>query len=450
LTTANPRRAAYDILSRIDKERSFADILINQELNRGAIQGPDRALLTELVYGTLRRQGTLDHVIGHCSSRSVGSLERSVLHLLRLGLYQMLFLDRIPVSAAVNETVILAHTLAPRAVGYINAVLRQADRERHAIVYPDKNADPAAYLAACYSHPRWLTAEWCRQLGMEEAELLAAAMSAPPPFTLRVNTLRITRNELIARLASEGVAAAPGLHSPDAVQVTGHIAPGTLPSFREGLCTVQDEASQLAGRFLAPEPGDRVLDLCASPGGKSSHLAQLMANRGSIIACDTTARKLRHITETATRLGISIIDPRVVDGATPPLPFPDGSFDRLLVDAPCSGLGVLRRHPEGKWWKSREMIAELARLQKTLLFSAAGTLRTGGVLLYATCSTSSEENEAVVDDFLSLQPDFVLEDLRTLFPHHAGLCSDRGFFRSWPHRHGMDGFFAARLRKISQ
>ena len=188
VTRANPRRAAFDALLRIEKERAYADILINRELATGALQGPDRSLFTELVYGTLRRQGTLDHIANQCATRPVAKLERSVLLLLRLGLYQIFFLDRVPVSAAVNETVTLAHQLAPRASGFINAVLRQADRRRDAIPYPDRGGDPAGYLAARHSHPRWLADLWCRQLGMEEAESLAAAMSAAPPFTLRVNT----------------------------------------------------------------------------------------------------------------------------------------------------------------------------------------------------------------------------------------------------------------------
>jgi len=207
MTTANPRRAAYDILLRIETERSYADILIDRELSGGALQGPDRGLLAELVYGVLRRRGTLDHVINHFSKQHVEKLERAVLILLRLGLYQEYYLDRIPVSAAVNETVKLAHTLAPRAAGFINAILRSADRERNAIRYPDRASDPAGYIAASHSTPRWIAADWIEQLGMEEAEALARAMLATPPFTVRVNTLKIGREELKARLAGEGIAA---------------------------------------------------------------------------------------------------------------------------------------------------------------------------------------------------------------------------------------------------
>jgi 16S rRNA (cytosine967-C5)-methyltransferase len=448
LPTANPRRAAYDILLRIENERSYADILIDRELSGGALQGPDRGLLTELVYGVLRRRGTLDHIINQFSKQHVEKLERAVLILLRLGLYQAFYLDRVPVSAAVNETVKLAHTLAPRAAGFVNAILRSADRERNAIRYPDRTSDPAGFIAACYSTPRWIAADWIDQLGIEEAEALARAMLATPPFTARVNTLKTGREDLTARLAGEGIAAEAGRFSPLALQLSGSVQLAAVASFREGLFTVQDESSQLAAIFLAPRPGERVLDICAAPGGKTTHLAQLMENRGTILACDAAPRKLELIEETASRLGVTIITTLPLNAVRPLTPLGDGKFDRILVDAPCSGLGVLRRNPEGKWWKTRQNISELVLIQKAILGNAAGRLAEGGTLLYATCSTTREENEAVVDDFLSRHRDFVLEDLRGLFPDYEDILTERGCFRSWPQRHGMDGFFAARLRKI--
>jgi len=467
--TANPRRAAIDILLRIERERSYADILIDRELSLGFLKGPDRGLLTELVYGVLRRQGTLDHIIGHCSKQRIDKLERGVHLLLRLGLYQIFFLDRIPVSAAVNETVKLAHLLAPRATGFINAVLRRADRDRYTIRYPDKGSDPAGFISAFYSNPCWITADWIDQLGVEEAEALAGAMLTTPPFTVRVNTLKTGREELRARLATEGVTAETGRYSPFALHFHGPIQLVSLPSFREGLFTVQDESSQMAAILLAPQPGEQVLDLCAAPGGKTTHLAQLMDNRGAILACDASPRKLDLVAETAARLGIGIITTAPVNAAKPlpPTVIPSTDphskgdladadirmrtdrFDRILVDAPCSGLGVLRRNPEGKWWKTRQNVAELVPIQKAILRNAADRLAETGALLYATCSTTREENEAVIDDFLSQRSDFVLEDLHELFPAYAGLFTERGCFRSWPHRHGMDGFFAARLRRTN-
>lgn len=448
MSTTNPRSAAFEILLRIDKERSYADILIDRELSSGFLQGPDRGLLTELVYGVLRRQGTLDYIINRFSKQKSERLERSVLVLLRIGLYQIFYLDRVPVSAAVNETVKLAKVLAPRASGFVNAVLRSADRERDDIAYPDKEKDPVGYLSTFYSHPSWLVAGWIGQLGFAEAESLAKAMAEPPPLTIRTNTLKMSREELMERLASEGVQCEATRFSPLGVRIITAGSVARLQSFRDGLFTVQDESSQLAVMFLSPEPGEKVLDACAAPGGKATHMAQLMGNSGEIIACDVIGRKLRLIGENAARLGISCIKTVPLDTARPLNSIKDARFQRILLDAPCSGLGVIRRNPEGKWWKTAADVAELVRGQKTILENLSGNLKRGGILLYATCSTTREENEAVIDDFLSRHADFVLEDLRVLFPAYGELFTEQGCFRGWPHRQGMDGFFAARLKKI--
>lgn len=443
---ANPRRAAFDILTRVERDRAHAEPLIDKQLSGDILRGPDRGLLTELVYGVLRRRGTLDHLIGQFSSTKPDKLERSVLILLRLGLYQIFFLDRIPVSAAVNETVNLAKSLAPRASGLVNAILRRSDRERDAVSYPDLSIDPAGYISARYSHPSWLVEGWLRQLGERETEELAAAMAEQAPLTIRVNTLKTGRDELLTLLSDNGWTAAPTRFSPHGIHVISHAHIPKLPGFREGFFTVQDESSQLASLLLAPLPGQRVLDACAAPGGKATHLAQLMKNKGEVLACDISKPKLRHINETAGRLGIAIIravaaDARAIAG------FAGAPFDRILVDAPCSGLGVIRRNPEGKWWKTPDDVAQLAVAQRSILDSLAGSLAPGGVMLYSTCSTTVEENEEVIEDFLSRHHDFVLEDLNGLFPDWAGLFTSTGCFRSWPHRHSMDGFFAARLVK---
>lgn len=448
MSQANPRRLAFEILLRIDKERSYADILLDQALSRDDLHGPDRGLLTELVYGVLRRQGTLDHVISQFSTTKLAKLERAVLILLRLGLYQELFLDRVPVSAAVNETVKLAKVATPRAAGFVNAVLRQADRERTGIRYPERDKEPARFLAARYSHPEWLAQRWIGQLGTDEAEQLAEAMSAPPPLTLRANTLKISREELVARLKTAGIAATATDHAPDGIRLGIAAAPSRLPGFQEGLFTVQDESSQLAALLLDPKRGESVFDLCAAPGGKATYLAQLMGNEGHVLAGDLGERKLRLILATAARLGISIVETVAVDASKPLGEALLEGFDRVLVDAPCSGLGVLRRHPEGKWWKRPEDVSVLALTQKAILENGANCLKNGGVLLYATCSTSPEENENVIDEFISRRTDFVLEDLREVFPKYEEFFTAKGVFRSWPHRHSMDGFFAARMKKL--
>ncbi|SNB47671.1 16S rRNA (cytosine(967)-C(5))-methyltransferase RsmB [Geobacter sp. DSM 9736] len=450
MTSPSPRRAAFDILLRVEKEKSYADILLDQALTGDALKGADRRLLTELVYGVLRRQATLDHVVSQFSSIKPAKLERAVLILLRLGLYQTLFLDRMPVSAAVNETVNLAKSLAPRASGFINAVLRRADRERESISYPSPEKDPVRFLSTRYSHPEWLAGEWLAQLGMPEAEHLASAMGEAPPLTVRTNTLLVSRNELLASFAGAGVAAVATPFAPDGVTVLDSLPPRQLPGFSEGWFAVQDESSQLAAFLLEPARGEKLLDLCAAPGGKATYLAQLMGNKGSVLACDKGARRLPLITESAARLGITIIETKLLDAAREGNSLERDSFDRVLVDAPCSGLGVLRRHPEGKWLKRKEDLPQLAAAQLAILRTGASCVKPGGTLLYATCSTSREENEAVIENFLSQVGGFVVDNLHVFFPDLKDLLTEEGYFRSWPHRNQMDGFFAARLRRAGK
>jgi 16S rRNA (cytosine967-C5)-methyltransferase len=435
------------MLARIDKERSYADILLDQELSHGSIKGPDRGLLTELVYGTLRKQGTLDHLISQFSSIRIDRIERSVHTLLRLGLYQLMFLDRVPTSAAVNETVKLSKLLAPKASGFINAVLRETDRKRDSIQWPDRESDPAGWMAARHSSPKWIAQMWLDQLGAEEAEQLARTMSEAPPVTIRVNTLKCSRDELIVKLSAEQVSAAPCKFSPLGVQILSHSPLTLLDSFRQGLFSIQDEASQLAAILLGSSPGDRVLDICAAPGGKTTCIAELMGNSGEIVACDINPRRLKQVQLLADRLGVKIIRAELANAENLFIPAATKQFTKVLLDAPCSGLGVLRRNPEGKWWKTVEEINTLAGLQQRILSNAASYVAPGGTLIYATCSTSVQENESVVNDFLLQHNDFALDDIRELYPQFDPLCSSNGHLRPWPHLHGMDGFFAARLRR---
>lgn len=442
----NPRHAAFRTLHRIEKEKSFADILIDRELKMGELSGPDRGLYTELVYGTLRRQGTLDHIIGQFSKTPPARLERSVVLLLRLGLYQIFFLDRVPVSAAVNETVKLAKQYAARAAGFVNAVLRNADRGRDGIAYPDPEKEPTAHIAAMHSHPAWIVQRWIDQLGFAEAAEVAAAMAAPPPFTLRANRLRTDRAQLADLLQKEGLTTEPCRHAPDGLTVTSAVSLPSSGAFAAGFFSVQDEASQLAALLLSPEPGEALLDLCAAPGGKASYLAELTGDDCTLVAGDRNPRKLELIREQAERLGIGSISTSLLDGTKPLAALQPEMFDRILVDAPCSGLGVIQRNPEGKWWKEPTDPQRMAVTQLAILGNAAAVLKPGGILLYSTCSTALEENEGVVDNFLKQHPDFVIEPISTVLPQLQAMETEQGFFRSWPHRHAMDGFFAARLK----
>jgi 16S rRNA (cytosine967-C5)-methyltransferase len=419
---------------------------MDRELTRGGLSGPDRGLFAELVFGVLRRQGTLDYILTGLLTQPLARQEPQVLIFLRLGLYQLLYLDRIPESAAVNESVNLAKQILPRASGLVNAVLRNYLRNKATITFPDPKSAPADSIAARHSHPAWLVKLWFSQIGEAETELLAEASSRQPPLTLRANTLATTRDELLQTFATNGISAAACRFSPHGIQVEGrHHIPG-LPGFREGLFTVQDEASQMVAFLLDPQPGERLLDTCAAPGGKATHLAQLMLNTGEVLAMDNSGSKLPLILETAQRLGITIIRTRAAD-LLQSAAMPAAAFDRVLLDAPCSGLGVIRRNPEAKWRVTPDDITRLAAVQKTMLKNAARLLRPGGVLVYSTCSTSQQENEDVVRDFLSRHTDCVLENLNGLFPEYREIFTEDGMFRAWPHRHGMDGFFAARIRK---
>lgn len=445
--TANPRQAACEVLGRIAREGGFADRLIDRELSHGRLAGPDRGLFAELVFGVLRRRGTLDHILRQLLEKPLDQLDPQALTILRVGLYQLACLDRIPESAAVNESVNLAKLIAPRTSGLVNAVLRNYLRRREAITFPALETDPVAAIAVLHSQPEWLARRWCDQLGSAEAARLAEASSQQPPLTLRVNTLRSSREDLLAGFAREGVEAAPCRFSPDGITIAGRQMVSGLPGFEDGLFVVQDEASQIAGLLLGAEPGERIWDACAAPGGKSGHIAQQMDDRGELIATDISRSKLTLVRDTAARLGISSLTTEVAD-LHQPATFPEGLFDRILLDAPCSGLGVIRRNPESKWRLTAKDVTRLAAVQKTLLNNAAASLKTGGTLLYSTCSTSLEENEEVVEEFILQHPEFVLENLNDLFPAWQELFEFYGMLRVWPHRHNMDGFFAARLRKL--
>lgn len=446
-STSNPRQAACETLLRIRKEGGFADRLIDIELSGGILSGPDRGLYAELVFGVLRRQGTLDHILQQLLEKPMIELDPLALVILRLGLYQLTCLDRIPESAAVNESVNLAKLITPGTSGLINAVLRNFLRRRDSIVFPDMSTKPAAAIAARHSQPEWLAEQWIEQLGAAEAQQLAEASSQQPPLTLRVNTLRSDRDQLLNEFETQGIEAAPCRFSPDGITLAGRHTVSTLPGFEAGLFAVQDEASQLAGRLLGAEPGERVWDACCAPGGKSCHIAQLMDDRGELIATDISRSKLTLVQDSLRRLGICSVTTAVADLHQPDT-FPDGYFDRILLDAPCSGLGVIRRNPEAKWRLFSGDITRLAAVQKTLLKNAAVKLKRGGTLLYSTCSTSDAENEQVVEDFLLRHPGFELENLNDHFPQWSQLIEFYGMFRAWPHRHGMDGFFAARIRRI--
>lgn len=449
MSQPDARKTAFDVLLRVDGG-AFADLALDAALERQRNMATrDRALCTELVYGVLRQRGRLDFALTRFSRKPLAKLEPKVLWLLRLGVHQILHLDKIPDSAAVNETVGLARQVGlERATGFINGILRSLLRERDSIPWP-KPEKAQAYLQHVLSLPRWLADSWVSQFGREEAFSLAEAMLAPAPFTLRVNTLKVSRPEYLDLLQQAGWQGVPTEFAPEGVTILERGA-GLLPGSAEGLCQVQDEASMLMAHLLSPRPGEKILDACAAPGGKTTHLAALLKNQGEIIAFDLHPQRVDLIRSGAERLGCQGIQARAWDLSQPPDFLEPSSFQRILVDAPCSGLGVLRRNPETRWRRQPEDIPPLAQLQRRILTNVAPLLRQGGRLLYSLCTLSREESIAVCQGFLASHPGFRIIDLRQEVPQHwQPLCGEDGMLHTFPHRHNrMDAFFAVLFERI--
>ncbi len=443
------RQLALEILSRIDREGAHAEPLLDTALSGRAFADPhDRGLLTELVYGTLRMRGRLDWIIDRIYRGEASALETEVRNILRIGIYQLRFTDRIPAFAAVNEAVALTRKFRPAAAGLVNAVLRNTLRRQDAIPWPDPAKDPGKAVSVIHSHPRWLVERWFEGVGIEETAAVCRANNQIPPLALRVNTLKASRSQAMAALTEEGIAADPAPFSPDGL-ILSSAAPRLreTASYREGLVRIQDEASQLIARLVAPEPDEQILDLCAGTGGKTLHLAALMRNRGKIVAVDLHPGKLALLREEAKRLGAAIVETRDADAAALPEEFL-GAFDRVLLDAPCSGLGTLRRNPEIRWRIAPADIEKCMQTQRHLLGSAAACVKPGGRLVYAVCTQTREENEAVIAGFLGERPDFTLTRPNPAEGIPPALVGEDGFFRTFPHRHGTDGFFAALLVRL--
>jgi 16S rRNA (cytosine967-C5)-methyltransferase len=331
--------------------------------------------------------------------------------------------------------------------GFVNGVLRNVLRDRERVAGSEPASDSTTALAIEVSHPEWLVRRWIEEFGREEAVALMLANNQKPPLVVRANAMKTSREELLELFRQNGITAEPGRWSPQSVSISGGPAVMRIPGFEEGLFQVQAEASQLIGYLLSPKGGEHVLDACAAPGGKTTHLAELMGDSGEVLATDRSARGIRKITESAARLGLKSIQSHCLD-MTHESPS-DGPFDRILVDAPCSGLGTLRAHPEIKWRRNEADIARLRGLQSQLLDRVADRLKPAGVLVYSTCTLSRAENEAVVEDFLKRHSQFELEDSTEHVPDEAKPLVQRRYFRALPHRHNTDGFFAARMRKVT-
>jgi 16S rRNA (cytosine967-C5)-methyltransferase len=440
---------ATEILLKVDSRKAYADLLLDHVLRNAAIVDRDRALLTELVYGTLRWRGKIDARLKLYLNRSLTDADPLIRNLLRVTLYQLLFLDKVPDYAAVHEAVELAKSHGGRKVaGFVNGVLRNFLREKDKTADTQRTHDWKTALAIEHSHPQWLINKWLDYLGREETEALMRANNEIAPLVLRVNSCKSSREALLALLLKSGVSAVATRWSPVGVWVKSSSPVEQLPGFQEGFFQVQGEASQLVGYLLSPQKGERILDACAAPGGKTTHIAELMANTGEVIALDKSEKGIEKIRENGARLGLLCLCATTSD-ASHQLPVElRGPYDRILVDAPCSGLGTLRSHPEIKWHRNESDLKRLGHLQKRIVDQIVHYLKAGGVLVYSTCTLTKDENEDVVEDFLEHHEEFVLEDAASYLPEAAGSLVRGRYLMALPQRHNTDGFFAARIRKL--
>ncbi|MBE3582867.1 MAG: 16S rRNA (cytosine(967)-C(5))-methyltransferase RsmB [Limnochordaceae bacterium] len=440
------RRAAVQVLTAVDEAAAFSPLSLHAAMERAQLDARDRSFAALLVYGTLRWRGRLDWELQHYLRQPFAKLPPPVRNVLRLGLYQLRFASSVPASAAVSTSVELSRRLGyPGLAQLVNAVLRRASATDPGPWLPDPAQDPTGYLSITGSHPRWLVERWLQRLGFDETEALLAANNESPPISLRTNLLRISAPDLLARLRAEGLPAEPSPLVPEGIRVHGFPRLEQSSLFQQGLFQVQDDSSMLVAYAVDPRPGQTVLDLCSAPGGKSTHLGERLGNTGRVIAFDPNPRKLQLVQEAARRLGLTnvytqVADAREVRGPQAP---------RVLVDAPCTGLGVIRRRPELRWRQRPDHLPELVRLQKEILTAAARLVAPGGRLVYSTCTTEPEENEDNVEWFGRQFPEFTLEPIVPSLPEPAcsRISSDRPYLRLWPHRHGSDGFFVARWRR---
>ena len=446
--TKTIRHIAVNILNQVNSGQEFASLLINEGLEKNNLSGtPDGRLLTHLVYGVLRFRGHLDWILTRLYRGNFEKMDEDIKNILRLGIYQLKFSDRLPDFAVVNEAVKTAKIIDPDRSALVNAILRNYLRQGRNILFPSKKKNMADYIAAFHSHPIWLVEKWISIFGAEETLSLCKANNELPPLALRINTLKISREEMKSRLITAGFSPEETKFSPDGLVLNTSAQPiQKTDFFDKGFLRIQDEAAQLISYLIDSDSTKSILDACAGAGGKATHLAAILKNKGRILAIDRSMERIAELRQEAVRLGINIIEAQTADlNAELPESF-KGKFDCVLVDAPCSGLGTLRRNPEIKWRTTEKDLRHFASAQKIILRNASAAVTKGGHLIYCTCSLLPEENENIVDEFLTLHTNFSL-----CRPHASvkkQLIDKRGFYRTCPHRHNMDGFFGAILKYL--
>ena len=438
------RGTAVKLLSRYESSDSYIDKLLDAELRRTELAPADKALVTELVNGTVRWQGRLDWILTGFYHGEFAKCLALTKNAMRIALYQMLFLSKIPPPAAINESVEMVKRLkGDRHAGIVNGVLRNILRNIQNIRYPVKEENVVLYHSIVYSHPQWMVRRYLERYGEADMELLLAANNHRPMLTLRVNTLKTTASEVERILTENEIKYEVSPIHPDSILITSLRDIRSLPVFTEGMVNVQDASASLVVHLAAPKPGMLVYDLCAAPGGKAVYAAELMQNTGRIVALEMYESKLRFIADNAQRSGVTIIEAVHGDAR---LFTPEALADLVMVDAPCTGLGTLSKKPDIKWRRDLEDVRHMGVMQRQILDHAASLVKPGGAIVYSTCTIEPEENENVVQGFLADNPTFELEPAERFLP--SDVVSD-GFLRTFPHVHKSDGAFAARLRRKS-
>jgi 16S rRNA (cytosine967-C5)-methyltransferase len=437
------RRCAFTVLSRVWGQGAFADRTFVAEAARASLEPRDRAFAQQLTYGTLQRRRTLDYVLTVLAARPVDTIDQQLRVALHLGVYQLVYLHGVPDHAAVDQTVELAKLEPGGGHRFANAVMRRAAREARGLV-AELTAESPADAAVLHSHPEWIVRTWWEQLGPDETLALLAANNGAPESAVRANELLLTGRELGAALAGEGLRTRPAAGLPEGLVLDTPFDAHGSRLFELGALMPQSRSSMLVTDVLDPRPGERVLDMCAAPGAKTTHIAARMHGRGQLVAVERNPERAEALERNCARMGASFVEVRGQDARE--LANGTQSFDRVLLDAPCSDLGTLQSRPDVRWRKSPEQLEEIGVEQEELLRTAAELVRPGGTLVYSTCTISPAENEFRVHEFLAQHPDFEVDDIAAEYPELRHPRVPR-FLQLLPHRHGTDGFFIARMRR---
>jgi len=442
------RETALMILLEVNEDGAYSNISIGEHFRKYEPDIKDKAFITELVNGTIKRKNTLDWIIGQYSDIKIKKISKYIINILRMGIYQIIYLDKIPKTAACDECVKLAKRYGHKAsAGFVNAVLRKVSDNSESINYPLPENGIEKYLSVRYSHPEWLVNKWIEEFGTEFTESLMEANNKVPELSVRVNTIKTTKEELIKKLSELGIKTKNSEYADECLIISQALSIFNSEPFKDGLFSVQDESSALASKVMDPKKGELIIDVCSAPGGKTTHIAQLMNNKGILIARDKSKQKIESVAKLAKNLGIRIIKTEVFDAEKTDDSLIDKA-DRVLVDVPCTGFGIIRRKPEIKWKENNSDLKNIRLIQKTILNCAAKYVKVGGVIVYSTCTLGKEENQDVVSEFLADNEGFEPSEIAEFLPRKLKDKAKKHFIQLFPNTDKTDGFFIARMQRV--